>query len=48
MGDTVYFPENLANYNFGIAAVIGLVFVVLIVGVVIGSSRNSRKRRRPE
>ncbi|MBL7170331.1 MAG: hypothetical protein ISS48_04895 [Candidatus Aenigmarchaeota archaeon] len=44
MGYTIYFPENLASYNFGIAAVIGLVVIVLIVGMIIGSSRSSRKR----
>ena len=48
MGYTIYFPENLANYNFGIAAVIGLVVIVLIVGMVIDNSRFSGKRRRPE
>ena len=48
MGYTIYFPENLVNYNFTLAAVIGLVVLVLIVGVVIGSSRSSKKRKRPE
>ena len=46
MGYTIYFPENLANYNFGIAAIVGLVIIVLIAGMVIGNSNS--KRRRPE
>jgi len=48
MGYTIYFPENLANFNFAIAAVVGLIFLVLIVGFAIGSSRSGKKRRRPE
>ena len=40
-----YLPET---YNFTVASIVGLVIIVLIVGVVIGNSRSSRKRRKPE
>ena len=48
MAHTIYFPENLANYNFGLAAVIGLIILFLVIGVIIGTSRGRKVRRRPE
>ena len=40
-----YLPET---YNFTVAAAVGLVIVVLIVGFALGSSRGRRVRKRPE
>ncbi len=48
MKSTTYFPENLADYNFTLATVIGLVILVLIVYIVIVSSRGKKSRNRPE
>ncbi|MEM5793110.1 MAG: hypothetical protein QXY45_01995 [Candidatus Aenigmatarchaeota archaeon] len=48
MGYTIYFPDNLANYNLGIATVFGLIIIFLFVGIIIGFSRGRRSRRTPE
>jgi len=45
---TIYFPENLANYNFAVATVIGVVIIVLVVGIIIGISKFKKSRRTPE
>jgi len=42
-----YLPENLASYNFIVSAIIGLIFVVVVVALVLGS-KSSRARKRPE
>jgi len=40
--------ENIVNYNFGLAAVIGIIIIILIVGVIIGFSGARRTRKIPE
>ena len=35
MGYTIYFPKNLAIYNFTASTIIGLIIVVLIIGIIV-------------
>jgi len=40
-----YLPET---YNFTVAAIVGLVIVILVVGFFLGSFRSKNVKRRPE